>query len=61
MSGLKIRIRRGFTVLFALLLVSSVAFSALSYPFYTTTTDSVRMRKSASSRAVVVDNLSAGE
>ena len=61
MSGLKVRIRRGFMALLALLLVGSVALAALSYPFYTTTTDSVRMRKSASSKAMVVDNLDAGE
>ena len=40
--------------------VCAVAFAAQSYPFFTVTTDSVKMRKNASTSAVVVKNLEAG-
>ncbi len=60
MSGGRFPFRRCARVLLALLLVSSVALASLSYPFFTTTTDSVRLRKTASSRAIVLENLAAG-
>lgn len=40
--------------------VCAVAFAAQSYPFFTVTTDSVKMRKTPSTSAVVVKNLEAG-
>ena len=58
MSGRKIR--RGFILCLALLVVSSVALAAVSYPFYTKTTDSVRLRKGASTRTIALDTLPAG-
>ena len=52
-------------VLACLALLASLALSsaqaALSYPFTTVTTDSVRMRRSASSTAVVLETLQKGE
>ena len=61
MSGLKIRFRRLLVIVAALTLVCAVAVAALSYPFTTVTTDSVRMRRSASSGATVLETLEKGE
>ena len=55
MSVWKKRIRRGMLTA-VLVLACGVAAAALSYPFLTTTTDSVRFRKSASGTATVLDN-----
>ena len=54
------KIRRGARVAVLLTLVCGLALAALSYPFLTTTTDSVRMRKSASGNATIIDNIPAG-
>ena len=43
MAGKKIRFRRALTLAAALTLVCAVAAAALSYPFTTKTTDSVRI------------------
>jgi len=61
MAGKKIRFRRALTLAAALTLVCAVAAAALSYPFTTKTTDSVRMRRSASSGATVLETLEKGE
>ena len=57
MSGLKNRFRIGAIMLAALLLLSAAAAAATSYPFTTLTTDSVKMRRTASPNAVVLDTL----
>ncbi len=61
MSGRKVWVRCGITALIALLLLCSSALAALKYPFYTVTTDEVRLRKSASLKAIVVENVAKGE
>ena len=43
-----------------LLLVCGLALAALSYPFLTKTTDSVRLRRSASSTATILEDVPAG-
>ena len=53
-------LRRALIVFLALLLVCSTAAAAVRYPFYTTTTDSVRLRRGASLRTVSLDTLPAG-
>ncbi len=58
MSGRNLRRAAGIAL--ALLLVCSTALAALSYPFFTTTTDSVRLRRSASVRSVALRTLAAG-
>ncbi len=60
MSGRKVWVRCGMVLAIALVLLCSSALAALKYPFYTVTTDSVRLRKSASLKAVVVENLEKG-
>lgn len=60
MSAWRKRIRRGCLITVLLVLSCAMAMAALSYPFQTTTTDSVRMRKSASGTSTVLDNLPAG-
>ena len=57
----KIRFRRMIIIAAALTLACSVALAALSYPFTTKTTDSVRMRRSANANAVVLETLDQGE
>ena len=57
----KIRFRRVIMIAAALTLACSVALAALSYPFTTKTTDSVRMRRSANGNAVVLETLDKGE
>ena len=65
MAGLKIRlirkIRRVVMTAAALMLVCSVALAALSYPFFTKTTDKVNMRREASGSSTVLETLDAGE
>ena len=61
MAGLKIRFRRVAIAAAALLLACSVAAAALSYPFFTRTTDKVNMRRNASGSATVLETLDAGE
>ena len=60
MSEWKKKIRRGMMTAALLITICSVAAAALSYPFLTTTTDSVRLRKSASGSATILDNVPAG-
>ncbi len=60
MSGLKIRARHLAVLAVLLLLICSTAAAAISYPFFTVTTDSVRMRRSASANATVLENLPSG-
>ena len=60
MSGLKIRFRRCLVAVCALTLCCAVALGALSDPFTTITTDSVRMRRSPSGTATVLENLPQG-
>ena len=60
MSVWKKRIRQGLIMAVLLAMVCGVALAALSYPFLTTTTDSVRLRASASKGAEVLANLPAG-
>lgn len=54
------RIAAGILLLALLAAVCAVAFAALPYPFFTVTTDSVKLRKAASTSAVVVKNLEKG-
>ena len=54
------RIRRVLLASGVMSLVCSLALAALSYPFLTTTTDSVRLRRSASTSATIMENLPAG-
>ena len=61
MKDWKAMVRRGALLAILLTLVSSVALAALSYPFTSVTTDSVRMRKSPSSSAVVLKTLKQGD
>ena len=60
MSDPKKMLSRISVLLVILVLISSVALAALNYPFFTVTTKSVRMRRSASSGATVLENLDAG-
>ena len=60
MSEWKKWIRRGARVMVLLTLACSLAVAALSYPFLTTTKDSVRLRKSASGNATVIGNIPSG-
>ena len=60
MKDWKTMIRRGALTAILLSLVCTIALAALSYPFTSVTTDSVRMRKSPSSSAVVLENLKQG-
>ena len=60
MKDWKAKIRRGALAAVLLTLVCSMALAALSYPFTSVTTDSVRMRKSPSSSAVVLKTLKQG-
>ena len=60
MSVWKKRIRRWMLVTALLALVSGLALAALSYPFLTTTTDSVRLRRSASKTATILVTVPAG-
>ena len=60
MSDWKKRIRRGAVIAALLTLACGVALAALSYPFLTTTTDSVRLRKSASKSATVLATVPSG-
>ena len=60
MSLWKKRVRRGLVAVVLLTLACSVAMAALSYPFLTTTNDSVRMRRSASSGATILENIPSG-
>ncbi len=53
-------IRRGLMITAALVLVCATALAAISYPFNTVTTASVRLRRNPSSRATVLKNLSQG-
>ena len=54
------KIRRGLVLAAALTLVCGLALAALSYPFITTTTDSVRLRRSASKNAAILENIPSG-
>ncbi len=60
MSVWKKRICRWVKLTALLTLVCSLGLAALSYPFLTTTTDSVRLRAAASAKATVLENLAAG-
>ena len=60
MKDWKAKIRRGALAAVLLTLVCSMALAALSYPFTSVTTDSVRMRKTPSSSAVVLKTLKQG-
>ena len=60
MFGRRNRFRRVGLMAAALLLACSVALGALSYPFYSKTTDAVRLRKSPSASGTVLANLSSG-
>ena len=53
-------LRRALILFLALLLVHSAAMAASRYPFFTTTTDSVRLRRGASVRTMALDTLPAG-
>ena len=57
MSGWMKRFSRVLVVAAVLTMVCAVAVAALSYPFVTKTTDSVRMRRSASTGATVLETL----
>ncbi|MBR0387631.1 MAG: hypothetical protein IJH85_07545, partial [Clostridia bacterium] len=59
MSIRKKRMLRGFVLTVLLVLVCGTAL-ALNYPFLTTTKDSVRMRRSASAGATVLETIPAG-
>ncbi len=54
------RIRRVLRIAGVLALVCSLAAAALSYPFLTITTDSVRLRRSASKTATILQDIPAG-
>ena len=54
------KIRRGLVLAAALTLVCGLTLAALSYPFITTTTDSVRLRRSASKNAAILENIPSG-
>ncbi len=60
---MKTRLMRALTVLLALLItvLSLAAASAATYPYETTSGDSVKLRRSASSSAVVLATISAGD
>ena len=60
MSVWKKRIRLGLMMTALLTLAWGLALAALSYPFLSTTTDSVRLRKSASKTAMVMDTVPSG-
>ena len=60
MSVWKKRIRRLALGTALLVTACGLALGALSYPFLTTTTDSVRLRRTASSNGTVLENLPAG-
>jgi len=60
MSVWKKRIRRFLPLTVLLMLVCGLAAAALSYPFMTRTTDSVRLRRSASKNATVLATVPAG-
>ncbi|MBQ9253110.1 MAG: peptidoglycan-binding protein [Clostridia bacterium] len=60
MSDRKKWIRRLALMTVLLAMVCSLAAAALSYPFLTTTTDSVRLRRSASKTATILTNVPAG-
>ena len=59
MSIRKKRMLRGFVLTVLLVLICGTAL-ALNYPFLTTTKDSVRMRRSASAGATVLETIPAG-
>ena len=60
MKDWKATVRRGAMAALLMTMVCSLALAALSYPFTSVTTDSVRMRKSPSSSAVVLKTLKQG-
>ena len=60
MSFWKKKIRQVWILTVLLGMVCGLALAALSYPFLTTTTDSVRLRASASKSAEVLANLPSG-
>ena len=60
MSGKMKRLRAFGVITVSLMLTLAVALAALSFPFTTVTTDSVKLRRSASSTATVLENLEKG-
>ena len=59
MKDWKAMVRRGAMLALLLTMICSMALAALSYPFTSVTTDSVRLRRSPSSSAVVLKTLRA--
>ena len=60
MKDWKAMVRRGAMLALLLTMICSMALAALSYPFTSVTTDSVRLRRSPSSSAVVLKTLKEG-
>ena len=60
MKDWKAMVRRGAALALLLVMICPAAMAALSYPFTSVTTDSVRMRRSASASAMVLENLKQG-
>jgi len=60
MSVWKNKLRLGLMTVVVLVCVGAVAMAALSYPFITTTTDSVRLRRSASLKSTVLETIPSG-
>lgn len=61
MTGFGRRIRRAAVAAAALTLVCAVALASLSYPFMTVTTDTVRLRQTASTNGVVLTEVPGGD